>query len=97
MITEQMAQAYDTDQRVMRAIEALTGGDFSNGSSHPENDDDPAVVEWREGNLSNAELTQWLDQNEPGWREEAPLSWGAGQGVSPVMADLTDVDDAEYQ
>jgi len=88
MITEQMAQAYETDPRVMRAIEALTGGDFSSGR-----DDDPAIAEWRDGYLPAASLTKWLDDNEHGWRAEAPLSWGAGRGVSPVMVNLTDIDD----
>lgn len=66
------ADSLNTDERLIAAIEALTGGSIDN----PEG---PAMHEWREGEIDPADITRWLDANAPDWRDEAPLSWGEAE------------------
>jgi hypothetical protein len=78
---------YNTDDRLLEAIEAITDGDigccgdcgeYACDGSHPENCGDEAVALWRDGGREN-ELREWLDKKYPKWRDDAPLSWGAGE------------------
>lgn len=77
---------YNSDERVLEAIEAITGGNLDcNGNcdneecdgAHPENCGDAAVILWCDGGREN-ELRAWLDKHYPEWRNDAPLAWGAG-------------------
>ena len=79
-----MRGGYETDDRLVDAIEAITGGNLGCAGecgqggcdgSHPEDCADPAVVLWRDGGREN-ELRTWLDAHRPGWRADAPLPWG---------------------
>ena len=79
--------SYETDEMILEAIEAITGGNLECGGecgnfacdgSHPENCDDPAVQMWCEGG-NDEKVRAWLDVNYPSWRDEAPLPWGAGE------------------
>lgn len=78
---------YNTDERLLDAIEAVTAGNLDCAGEcgqggcdgdHPENCDDPAVVLWRDGGRET-ELHAWLDVRRPGWRADAPLPWGEGE------------------
>ena len=73
-----MRDGYQTDERLLDAIEAITGGDLDASDGYPEDSDDPAVALWRDGGRDD-ELREWLDANRPGWRADAPLSWGSGE------------------
>ena len=77
---------YNSDDRLLDAIEAITDGnldcegDCGNEAcdgTHPEDCGDDAVALWRDGGREN-ELRTWLDKKHPGWRDDAPLAWGAG-------------------
>lgn len=77
---------YMTDDRILDCIEALTGGNLecrgecgapACEGGHPEDCNDPAVKLWADGGRDK-ELIAWLDKNRPGWRDDAPLCWGAG-------------------
>ena len=70
---------YETDDRLLDAIEAISGGslDCADGT-HPENCSNPAVVLWRDGGEDDR-LRSWLDEHHPGWRDDAPLPWGSGE------------------
>ena len=78
---------FGTDERLLEAIEAVSGGCLgcSGGCDEQLCDDahsdyccDPAVVLWRDGGEDEA-LRAWLDSHYPEWREDAPLPWGAGE------------------
>jgi len=77
---------YQTDERLLEAIEAITGGNLNcNGEcehpmcdgSHPEKCYDPAVMLWTEGGRE-ADIRAWLNAHYPDWAEDAPLYWGGG-------------------
>jgi hypothetical protein len=77
---------YNSDDRLLDAIEAITGGnldcegDCGNDAcdgTHPEDCGDAAVSLWCDGGRED-ELRAWLDKKHPGWSDEAPLAWGAG-------------------
>jgi len=78
---------YETDDRIMDAIEHLVNSEFGCGGecgnpgcdgSHPESCDNPAVMLWCDGGRDD-ELRSWLDKHHNGWRDDGPLSWGAGE------------------
>ena len=77
---------YNSDDRLLDAIEAITGGnldcsgDCDNEAcdgAHPEDCADDAVALWYNGGRED-ELRTWLDKKYPTWRDDAPLAWGAG-------------------
>jgi len=67
---------YQTDGRLLEAIEEVAGGTLGQ-SEESEYSKDPAEVLWREGGR-DAELITWLDAHYPDWHEDAPLCWGEG-------------------
>ena len=76
---------YETDDRLLDAIEAISGGSLDCAGrcenpncdgTHPENCSDSAVALWRDGGEDDR-LRSWLDEHHPGWRDDAPLAWGA--------------------
>ena len=78
---------YNSDDRLLEAIEAITGGNldcegecgnFGCDGTQPENCGDEAVILWCDGGRED-EIRAWLDQHYPEWRDDAPLEWGAGE------------------
>ena len=78
---------YQTDGRILEAIEAITGGNldcqgecdnFGCDGMHPENCADDAVTLWRDGGRED-EIRAWLDKNYPDWTDDAPLMWGCDE------------------
>ena len=63
-------EGYQTDDRILDAIEAITGGNLLANHSA-----DPARQLWLHGGRE-AEIRAWLDKHRPNWRDEAPLWWG---------------------
>jgi hypothetical protein len=61
---------YQTDERILCAIEALTQGNMNSRDIY-----DPAISLWAEGGRED-EIRVWLDEYHPEWRDEAPLHWG---------------------
>ena len=86
---EYVYQTYNTDERLLEAIETITGGNLAcvGGCNnplcdgiHPEHCSDPAVVLWREGGRQN-ELMVWLDKKYPEWHvdmKRVPIYWKEG-------------------
>lgn len=77
----------ETDNRLLQAIEAISGGDLDCSGDcgnamcdggHPENCDDPVMELWREGGRDQ-EMRDWLDEHYPDWRDDAPLAWGSDE------------------
>jgi len=75
---------YNTDARLMEAIEAVTGGNLdcrgecgNSGcdGTQPQLCGDPAVKLWCDGGHEQ-ELRDWLNNNYPDWKNDSPLIWG---------------------
>lgn len=86
---------YETDDRLLDAIDAITGGDLDcEGQCGGHVDLNPYDPDYRDHCIEDCndpavvlwreggrenELRRWLDKNHPGWRADAPLAWGAGE------------------
>ena len=67
---------YCTDKMILDAIEAIAGDELFYDDETGEMS--AAHFLWSEGGRDE-ELRTWLDKNRPGWRDDAPLPWGAGE------------------
>lgn len=67
---------YCTDERLLDAIEAVSGDDLWFDDETGEMS--AAHMLWDDGGKDN-EIRVWLDANYPEWKNDAPLAWGWGE------------------
>lgn len=68
---------YETDERILLAIEAVAGDTLDDGlddNHEPVRPPSRAHLLWANGGRE-AEIRTALDHLSPGWRDDAPLSW----------------------
>lgn len=74
---------FNTDRRIIEAIEILTGRDILDKES-------TAYAWWRDGG-DEEDIVKYLDEEYPSWQQSEYLNWGEGRLYNPMYGKYEEV------